>query len=257
MITGGGFLGEVRGVKTAKGVTDRLTGAPKQNLIIFAGERSRRLNLSVAAELGRASRVATIQTGTSGGGSDSAQLKRGRSLVYEHDGAATAFSFSLSATEPGASAAHFESGPLRVHRGDRIVATPGNWNSLSAVRLSVKRGARVRTRLLRNRARGPSVRISIGAPKVSRRVLRVTVRLRRLRAKGAQGVVLRLMRKGRTVATRSFAVRHARNGTRAFSWRLPGGLPHGPYRAQVDATVASIGAQAGTRRATRGATVRA
>jgi hypothetical protein len=261
MITGGGFLGEVRGVKTARGVTDRLTGAPKQNLIRFAGERSRRLNLSVAAEVGRASRAATIQTGTSGGGSDSAQLRRGSSLVYEHDGSPTTFSFSLSGIEPGASAAHFESGPLNVRSGDRIVATPGSWKSLSAVRLSVKRGARVRTRLLRNRANGPSARISIGAPKVStrdgHRVLRVTVRLRRLRAKGAQGVVLRLMRKGRTVATRSIAVRHARNGARAFSWRLPGGLPPGPYRVQVDATIASMGAQAGTRRATRGATVRA
>ena len=232
MITGGGFLGEVRGVQTAKGVTDRLTGTPNQSLIRFAGERSRRLNLSVAEEVGGSSRAATIQTGTSGGGSDTAQLKRGRSLVFKHDGAATSFSFSLSAAEPGASAAHFESGPLRVGRGERIVATPASWKSLSPVRLSVKRGTRVRTRLLRNRAKGPSVRISIGAPRVSSRgggrVLRVTVRLRRLRAKGAQGVVLRLTRKGRAVATRSFAVRRARNGARTFSWRLPGGL-HGPH----------------------------
>jgi hypothetical protein len=259
MITGGGFLGEVRDVKTAKGVSDRLTGAPKQNLISFAGERSRRLELSVAAEVGRASRAATIQTGSSGGGSDSAQLKGGRSLVYEHDGVATSFSFSLSAIQPGASAAHFESGPLRVRRGETVVATPANWKSLSTVRLSVRRGGRVRTRLLRNRDRGPSVRISIGAPKVGtrggHRVLRVRVRLRRLHESAAQGVVLRLMRNGRTVATKSFGVRRPRNGVRTFVWRLPGGL-HGPYQAQVDATVASMGAQAGTRRTTRGATVR-
>jgi hypothetical protein len=58
------------------------------------------------------------------------------------------------------------------------------------------------------------------------------------------------------VARQSIGVRGARNGVRVFSWRLPRGLSHDPYRAQVDVTVTSMGAQPGTRRATRGGTVR-
>jgi hypothetical protein len=82
------------------------------------------------------------------------------------------------------------------------------------------------------------------------------VRLHRLHEKAAQGVVLRLVRNGKRVATKSFAVRRPRNGARVFAWRLPGGLPHGQYRVLVDATLASMGAQPGTRRAERAFMVR-
>ncbi|HMJ03218.1 MAG TPA: hypothetical protein VK506_09755, partial [Conexibacter sp.] len=261
LIAGRGFVGSVDGVRTARGVVDRVSGTPGARLLRFAGERARRITLNVGVEAGRARRSATIHTRTTASGSETVQLAGGRSLVYEHDGAATSWSFALSSAEPGAAAGSFASGRLTVRDGDRVTATPVRWRAPSSVRLSIRHAdGRRETRRLRNRATGPSARISVTRLRVAtargRDVAQVTARLRRLRGSAVQGVVLRLTRGGRTVARRGFAVRRPRNGARTFRWRLPAGLAAGRYQLLADITVASTGARSGTRRVVRHASVR-
>ena len=241
---------------------DQLTGTPKQNLIRFAGERTRRLDAQ------RRGRSRPREPGRHDPDRDLRRRQRHRAAqggplprLRARRARRPTFSFSLSATEPGASAAHFESGPLRVRRGERIVATPGSWRAPSAVQLSIRRANGHReTRRLRNRAAGPSARISVTRLHVGtargRKLAQVTARLRRLRGRTVQGVVLRLTRGGKTVARRGFGVRRPRNGSRTFRWRLPAGLARGGYVLVADVTVASLGAQSGTRRATRRASLR-
>ena len=53
------------------------------------------------------------------GAASTVSLPGGSALAYEHDGAPTTFSFELQSVERGASAAHFESGPLTIRKGER------------------------------------------------------------------------------------------------------------------------------------------
>jgi len=257
MIMGGGFVGAVKGVRTAKAVTDRLTGNPSAGLITFAGERTRRVQLQLGSEKASASRVATISTRSFAGGDETVRMPGGSSLSYAHDGPATTFSFELQSMQRGATAAHFESGPMTIGRGDRVVAKPGDWRRLSSVRVSVRRAnGSTSSRVLRNRATSP-VRIAISVLRVrklaGRNTAQATTRLRRVGADSVLGISLRLTRNGRTVARRGFAVRNPRNASRRFSWKLPKSA-RGTFRLVADVTVAAR--RPDTKRATRGAIVR-
>jgi len=241
-------------------VTDRLSGNPSDDTITFAGERGRALQLEVGSERKASSRTATIDTHTSGGGSETVALPGGSSLRYEHDGAPTRFSFELQSMERGASAAHFESGPLTIRNGERITAKPADWRRLDSVRVSVRSASgKVTTRRIRNRASSP-VKIALTKPALrktgGRRDARVTTRLRRVAADSVLGVSLRLVRNGRTVAREGFAVKQPRNASRTFSFKLPKGVRKGTYRLIADVTVASTGAKPATKRASRRAIVR-
>ena len=260
LITGSGFVGAVNDVKTANGVTDRLTGDPGRDTITFAGERTRSLQLEVGSEGKSSSRIATIDTRTFGGGDETAALPGGSALRYEHDGPTTTFSFELESVERGASAAHFESGPLTIRKGERITAKPVDWRRLDSVRVSLRRAnGKVTTRRIRNRATSP-VKIAIAKPTVrkaaGRTTARVTTRLRRVVADSVLGVTLRLQRGGRTVARKGFAVKQPANASRTFTWSVPNGLRKGTYRLVADVTVASTGAKPATKRAARHASVR-
>jgi hypothetical protein len=261
MLMGGGFIGGVQDVPTAKGVTDRLTGTPGDDTITFAGEKTRPLQMQVGSEGKSSSRLATISTHTSAGGDDTAALPGASSLVYEHDGPQTTFSFDLTSVEKGASAAHFASGPLTIHRGDRVVVKPADWRRLDTVRMTVRRANGTRTtRAIRDRTASP-VRITVAKPQLrkaagGRRVARVTMRLRGVGADSVLGVTLRLVRRGHTVARKGFAVKQPANASRTFSWPIPKGTRHGAYRLVADVLVASTGARPATRRASRHAAVR-
>ena len=260
MIMGGGFVGAVNDVKTAKGVTDRLTGNPGDDTITFEGERTRALQLEVGSQKKSASRVATIDTRTFAGGGETVSMPGGSSLRYEHDGAPTRFSFELQSVERGASAAHFRSGSIAIGRGDRIVAKPADWRRLDSVRVSLRRAnGKVTTRRIRNRASSP-VKITVSKPTLrksgGRTEARVTTRLRKVVADSILGVTLRLRRNGRTVARKGFAVKQPASASRTFAFRLPKGLRRGTYRLQADVMVASTGAKPTTKRVARRATVR-
>ncbi len=259
-IMGGGFIGSVNDVKTAKGVTDRLSGNPGNDTVAFEGGRTRALELEVGSQRKSASRVATIDTRTFAGGGETVSMPGGSSLVYEHDGAPTRFSFELQSVERGASAAHFKSGSMAIGRGDRIVAKPADWRRLESVRVTVRRAnGRVTTRVVRNRASSP-VKITVSKLSVrkasGRNTARVTTRLRNVAFGSVLGVTLRVQRNGRTVARKGFAVKQPRNASRTFSYKLPRGLRRGTYRLQADVMVASTGARPATKRVARRAVVR-
>ena len=253
---GGGFIGSVKGVRTAKGVTDRLTANPSADSVTSSGERTRSLQLEVGSEKASASRLATISTRTFAGGAETVRMPGGSSLSYEHDGPPTTFSFELSSMQRGATAAHFRSGPMTIGRGDRVVATPGDRRRLGSVRVSVRRADGSRTsRTVRNRATSP-VRIAISGLRVrkpsGRNTATVTTRLRRAGADSVLGVTLRLTRDGRTVARRGFAVRNPRDASRTFSFKLPRSA-RGGFRLVAHMTVAATGARPDTKRAARAA----
>ncbi len=259
-IMGSGFVGAVNDVKTAKGVTDRLSGNPGADTITFAGERGRSLELEVGSERKSSSRVATIDTHTSAGGTETVALPNGSSLRYEHDGATTRFSFELQSVERGAAAAHFQSGALTIRKGERMTATPADWRRLDSVRVAVRSASgKVTTRRLRNRAQSP-VKIAVSKPSLrkaaGRHEAKVTTRLRRVVPDSILGVTLRLQRNGRTVARKGFAVKQPRNASRTFAFKLPKGVRRGTYRLQADVTVASTGAKPSTKRVARRAIVR-
>src|SRR5204862_5295043 len=97
-------------------------------------------------------------------GGETVKLPGGSSLLYEHDGAPTRFSFQLESIERGASAAHFASGSIAIGKGDRIVAKPADWRRLDSVRLTVRHAnGKVTTRRIRNRASSP-VKITVSKP---------------------------------------------------------------------------------------------
>jgi hypothetical protein len=261
MIVGDGFVGSVRGVRTAKGVVDRVSGGAQSRSIEFAGRSTRPVELQLGTQKGGVSRLATVRTRSFGGGTDSAALRRGSALVYEHDGPATRFSMVLESVEKRAGAARFASGPLRIRRAQRVTLEPGSWRSLRQARLVIRNpdGSR-RVRQLRSRGSGVPTRITIRRLAVETRrrrtTARVTARLAKVPLRSAGGVVFRLKRGGKLVAKRGFGIRRVRSGKRTVAWRLPKGLRRGRYRLIADVTVVSAGDQPGGARARRSAPVR-
>ena len=149
-VVGSGFAASAE-VATAPGVRDRVSGSPEDERVRFAsltaGAPERPVELQLAAD----ARSATIRTRTSGAGSETAAL--GRTPSYEHQGAPTEFSFSLGSVRREGGPVAFESRTLRIGRGDRVTATPGDWDRLGRVRLVVRhRGGGTTRRVLRNRA---------------------------------------------------------------------------------------------------------
>ena len=135
-IMGGGFIGSVNDVKTAKGVTDRLSGNPGDDTITFAGERTRvagargRLGAQVG-EPRRDDRHADVRRRRR----DGVAARRVVAASTSTTAPPTRFSFELQSVERGASAAHFKSGSLTIRKGERIVAKPADWRRLDSVRV--------------------------------------------------------------------------------------------------------------------------
>jgi hypothetical protein len=262
LLVGKGFTGAVAGVRTGKGVTDRITATPAARTIEFSGSRTRPLKLTVAATLpGGATRTAIVRTTTAAGGRERTQLTPSGALVYEHHGKATRFSVELLSTAREAGVARVVSGPLQIAAGDRVTAAPKNWRSLSKIRLEVRHasGARL-VRTLSARPATAKVGVRVARPRVRRTALGqeilLTTKLSRVPAAAIGGVVLELRRSGRVVASRSVAVHGIRAGIRTDHWQLPMRLRRGAYRLIAHVTVVTGGARPATLRVTRSASVR-
>jgi hypothetical protein len=237
MIAGPGFVGAVHDVATAKGVVDRLTATPGRNRLSFAGERNRPLDVELAVDRGKVHRAASIQTFTAKGGNDAAQLRAGRSLVYEHEGPVAQVSFTLTNVARSGGPVTFRSQGVTVARGERLTVTPLDWHSLERVRLVLRRrGGGITVRTLRNLARFRAV-FHVGRPRLAGSRAGVAVRILRVADPAAGGVVLRLRRGGRTLARRAIAVRHPRRGRHTYRWRLPK-IPAGLYRLVANVVLA-------------------
>jgi hypothetical protein len=257
MVAGNGFIGWFGGVPTEKGVVDRLSGNTEKQSIAFAGSSTRPVSLEVGAQDGGKARLATVQTRTFDGGEDSVSIGKGSSLVYEHDGPATKFSFALESVQKGASAATFSSGPLRIRRGEKATVKPASWRSLNSAKMVV-RGPEGKRRVLHLRSRGDGVPTKITVKRLSlapKGKAKIALRLRHVPPRSAGGVVFRLVRHGKTIAKRGVGIRQIQDGKLELAKRLPGARA-GRYRLIADVAVASAGKRTGTARARKSVPVR-
>jgi hypothetical protein len=258
-----GFAGAVTDVATAPGVQDQLGGSASGTLN-FAGSADRPLAVQLARQTPGSSTAwsATVQTHSFAHGGDTASLTPAGTLGYAHDGAATTFSFTLTRLPRNGGPARFESGPVRIGPGDHVTVKPLG-SDLAGTRLTIRSAdGRIRTRVLRNRARGVA-RLSLSGLRLGsthgRRVASFRIRIAALRANAVAGVAFRLLHGRRVVARQGEKVSRLHNGTRAFSWRFPR-VPAGTYRLVVDVRVATTGVRgalvAASTEATRSATVK-
>jgi hypothetical protein len=236
-------------VPTEKGVVDRISGDSDAQSIGFAGSQTRPISLEVGAQEGGTSRLATFRTRTFEGGEDTASIGKGSSLVYQHDGPATRFSFALESVQRAASAATFNSGPLRLRRGEKVTVKPAGWRSLEKVKMVVRGpGGERRVRHLRNRGDGVPTRIDVKRLSVAGGgKAKIALRLSRVPPRSAGGVVFRLVRHGKTIAKRGFPISPIENGKLALVRSLPE-VRAGRYRLIANVAVASAGNRTGTAR---------
>lgn len=236
------FVGSVRDVATKRGVRDELSGTGER--VTFTGGAARPLTFDLArqpAGKGATAWSATVRTQASAKGADSAALTPAGTLGYDHTGKPATVSVTLSRLNADGPV-RFESGPIKVGAGDRVMVAPGAGLASARVTIRGRRG-RVHVSVVRNRARA-AARLSLSRPRFAGSTARVRVRVAGLRGGAAMGVVVRLLRGKRVVATGSVAVTKARNGKRTFSLRLPSRSP-GRYRLLANARLVTT--------ATRGA----
>lgn len=256
MVAGNGFTGSVN-VPTEKGVVDRISGDSDAESIGIAGSQTRPISLEVGAQDGGTSRLATVQTHTFDGGKDEASIGKGSSLVYEHKGHATRFSFALESVQKGASAATFNSGPLRIHRGAKVKVKPASWRSLRTAKMVIRLpGGERRVRHLRSKGDGVPTKIDVKRLRLKgKRTAKIALRLRHVPPRSAGGVVLRLARQGKAIAKRGVGIPQMDDGKLRLSKKLPR-VHAGRYRLIADVAVASAGNRTGTARERKAVRVR-
>jgi hypothetical protein len=253
LLVGTGFVAGARNIATAAGVTDKLSGSPAAGSLTFAGGRDRALDVGLAVDHGDVHREATVNTTTSKGGADAFVLGKGATLAYTHRGATTRMSFTLTNVSRNGGPTTFSSGPLTVHRGERLRMVPSSWHSLDRVRMSSSRGGA--SKLLRNRAAFPG-RFSLGKPKLSGRRASVATSIRQVPAQSAGGVGLRLLRGHHTVARKAVAIENPARGRKSYSWKLPASVRAGRYKLVANMALAGGTRTPGRRTAAKSVTVR-
>jgi hypothetical protein len=229
---GNGFAASVSDVVTAPGVRDTVRGGA--DTLTFRGGKSRPLTLDLAqrARGGDAtSWSASLHTGATANAADSAALTPRGTLTYRHDGAPATLTFTISNVKRGGAAARFDSGPMRIGRGEQLRLAPQTGLTAVAVAIRDNRG-HVRHAVLRNHAKPPA-RLTVGRPKAAGRHISVRVRVARLKSPAVMGVVVRSLRGHRSVATRVRSVATVRNGSRTFTFTLPRGV-RGRYLIRAD-----------------------
>ena len=85
---------------------------------------------------------------------------------------------------------------------------------------------------------------------MSKSVATVSARLGRLPEFAGGGVVLRAVRGGRTVASKTFRLSAPKAGTRSFRWTLPKGARVRGTKVVAAATLSVAGSRSGTLRRT-------
>ncbi len=236
--TAPGFVATLDGVATAQGVRDTISGGADS--VTLDSGRARPLRIALAHRAsGGASTSATLDTHASARGSDTAGLSGEGVLRYAHDGAPTAVELSLTTVRRDGGPSTFVSGPIAVGRGARLRAVPLR-RDLSRVRVVVRAaGGRTTTRVLRSRKRAGG-RLRLGAPRVSKHLLGVRVKLSGLGGRAVLGAVLRLRRGAHVVLRKAVAVK-TRAGTRRIFWALPRNARRGRYRARIDVRAVGLG----------------
>ena len=132
---------------------------------------------------------------------------------------------------------------------------PAKWRSLDRVKVVSRRpGHQTMTRVLRNRAKF-AARLSVRRPRLKGRRAKVGVRIRRVPAQAAGGVVMRLRHHGRTVARKARAIEDPERGRHTYRWKVAH-VRSGSYRLVANVTLAGGTRTPGSRTVKRTASVR-
>jgi hypothetical protein len=222
---GPGFAAQVSTPAT-RGTFDTLTLAPSGGAGLATSSASKPVRITLIAAHGHGDRTAQVTTTAVRGPGVMASFNAARSgLTLVNHGKATTFTIALSDTEPGATPAVFDSGPIRI--GAHGTATIGSirWGSLTGSTLKVKAGDRTMT--IRN-AHRPAVLAPIASVKAGKAhngkvVLSITRKLRKLPAGSQLAFTWVVRRAGKIVATRSLLTAPgARTEKYAFAAKRPG-----------------------------------
>jgi hypothetical protein len=250
------FIAAFQDVPTGKGVDDAVRYDTAARAVEFSGEMDRPLNAELGVRAGGGdSHSASVRTRTFRGGSDAFRLSgRGARLVYRHDGPATGFSVSLGRVGTRGLPVRFDSGRLRIGRGERAVFEPVDWDRLDRVRATfTDRRGRRRVRILRDRSRFAGRhgirRLSTRRSAGRRRTMVMRARFSRVSPNATALAAFRVRRGRATVARRAVALRRVRRGRRTI--RAAVRLPRGSYRLTAYLTLTSAGATPDSRTRTR------
>lgn len=224
-----GFIASLDGVPTGEGTDDRVRYDVDNRAVSFAGEMDRALHATLAEDVGDETHTAEVKTKTFDGGGDAFGLAgRGGRLVYTHDGAATSFSVVLARTGANGMPVRFESGTLRIRRGEKAVFKPSSWRRLGRVRVTFtsRRGGR-RIVVLRDRSRFRG-RVKITRLAADGHSLVMGARFGRLPTDATALAAFRVVKGRKTVVHRSVAAMRVGRGRRTFQEAVE--LPRGRYR---------------------------
>ena len=239
---GRGFVATIRGIATARGVEDTLSG--EGDAVRFDGGRARPLELKLAKREGAGETLtATLDARASAGGSDRAGIEGG-ALDLRPRGRPDLTALQLLQRPPcwrrsdlrlGAAAPRPRREPARRPRRSR--PAPGAPHPPPRRRqLPHLDDAQPRPRP------GPA---ADRAPRISGRRLTLGIRLSGFKGGAVAGAVLRLMRGSHLAAKKAISVRDAA-GAHRLHWTLPSGVRPGRYRLLADVRAVAVGARGAT-----------
>ncbi len=273
VVLGQGFAGAVTDVATKAGVKDVAGGSGAKHELTFTSGQDRSLNMSLSnstgggakpakatsSRTGAAARAATASTPVSAtiatrvdqGATDTAGLTKGGTLGYEHQGDPTSISFTITKIRENGGPVQFSSGPVKIAGGDKITAAPkGSDMKIVALTIKSKSGKTVR-RALKNRAKAVAglklSKLTLAKGKGSRTVnVSTTISKLAPETSAAFGLVLKVKRGGRTVATKTVSDPAAVNAAKTMPWTLPTKIKKGRYTVTAEARLVVGGAKGGS-----------
>jgi hypothetical protein len=242
----GGGLDMLLSSTTARGEHDQISVAGRSDSVTFATSAlTKPFTLDAVAPGGGSRRAIELTSNSFRGGSDQLTVLPGGSAIqYAHVGPATTIDLRLSALSSSGLPVAFDSGPVRVARGEVVRFTPSRWQQLGSVWMSI--GSRPRV-LLRNRVRrlaaARALRVTVRNRGGRTRTITITATAGRFPAGARLEFVLDVSRDRKPIARRlmSWTGSTLRPGRHSASFTFSVARP-GRYLVRAVATVA---AQAG------------
>jgi hypothetical protein len=222
---GPGLVAQVS-TPASPGVTDTLTIVPSGGAGLATSATSKPVNLTLTAAHGDGARAAEISTTATRGGGVTATFNAARSgLTLVNQGKATTFRTTLSDTEPGATPAAFESGPIRIGANSKATIESVRWNSLTGSTVKIRTGGRIMTihNTYRPVALASVASLHAGTAHHRKVVLAIHAKVRKLPAGTQLAFTWIVKRDGKTVATHSLLTAPSiRTARYTFTAKTPG-----------------------------------
>jgi hypothetical protein len=158
-----GFAAQL-GTTDAAGVANKLSFDPGVGAGMSTSASNTPLTVTLVGSSGAARNVVELTTTTFKGGSDHVSFSHGGSgLSFVHSGRPTFYTLTLSHQGGPGAAGTFETGRLRVGRGEHVTISSIHWGHLAGNGAAVK----INGRVVRNAYR-PRVRLRVGAIRIKR-----------------------------------------------------------------------------------------